>query len=94
MIKMKERSKIQKFIRFLKNNHLYSSYYSNIYNYHKNSNIIEVLYLVGQDIQFISGAFPWAGTKEGFEFWENMHRKWLADGAIPCEWVEPIPIYE
>ena len=72
-MKFIERKKL--FIRFLKENNIYSSYTNNL-------KIITVDDIVKKAMKVASSSeifssFPWRSTKEGFDFWDNLSTEWM-----------------
>lgn len=79
----------KKFFRFLKEEGAYAAFKRNfdiehistwstdLYNKIKNDG--EDFYNVVNPEHYISGAFAWANTPEGNDFWGNLHFKWIGE---------------
>ena len=75
---------IQLFYRFLKINHAYYEFISNVNNFQimtssrRLQNLEDAKYYMGNQnvTNYIIYAFRWGHTKQGHSFWENLHNKW------------------
>lgn len=68
---------INNFVRFLKENNVYDEYMENS---DLNTNFIGDFiryFTVNHPKLYIMNAFGWMGTKQGADFWEKLHSKWL-----------------
>ena len=62
------------FKKFLRDNGIYEKYCRNFnVNYAGNNNG-----KIKHKFYFISGAFFWRRTKDGFDFWEEMNKRWIS----------------
>jgi len=80
-IEKKKLELIVSFFRFLKDNFIYEKYKSYYYADNntmrtKSWKLIDFLRNCGSE-GFLTCAFCWCYTKDGFDFWENIHFKWL-----------------
>ena len=79
------------FLRFLKENNAYEQFLYNFEKikskawreyWRKNPSIVSnysvFSFLNEKEIEdWIMDAFPWASTKEGSNFWRDLHKKWV-----------------
>lgn len=82
-MKEKEKNKWEKeFRKFLIENNAYENYRGNLYKYEykMHNDLSEVISpTVLTSIipnNYIMFAFIWSDTKEGNEYWQNLHNKW------------------
>lgn len=68
------------FIRFLKNNDIFFRYMKNA----TSRNTISFYWAFGINvftkvtpIEYVDAAFSWEHAKEGFDYWDEIHSKWL-----------------
>ena len=61
---------MRKFFEFLKKNKILEQYLSNLYI---------PIDLNEHPEDYINRAFYWDDTKEGFDFWRDIHEKWLKE---------------
>lgn len=83
---MKEKDKLQIFIRFLKKHKAYNKFLSNCfsnngYRVRNNLNNQETVndfikYELENRCLFINKAFVWDDTNEGYRFWYNISNEW------------------
>lgn len=83
-VKRKNKKDLRNFIRFLKENKIYSAYFRNLksnnspfteFNYtYKHS--LKIFFSNGDPFNWLTECFCWADQKEGREFWENFHVEW------------------
>lgn len=64
----------EKFISFLKKEHIFSKFRNNYYSYAPRKKIVHEINLSADTIY---SAFIWYPTKEGDAFWRNIHNKWI-----------------
>ena len=82
----------EKFLRFLKEEGVYSKWVYNIYEQHPTSDIhfweyrwkYEVLSEKNQCEEGIIYAFSWADTIQGQEFWSALSSKWVKKARTSC----------
>jgi hypothetical protein len=83
-VKRKNKKDLRNFIRFLKENKIYSTYCKNLksnnspfapFNYAYKHNV-KIFFSDGDPFNWLTDCFCWAEQKEGHEFWENFHVKW------------------
>lgn len=78
---------LKKFYSFLKRNDATSNFLFNFITYHKNGTILNkneiVNFLVSEieksECSFIDDAFTWSDTSEGFNYWCDLHYKWMSE---------------
>ena len=83
-IKRQNKKDLRNFIRFLKENKIYSAYFRNLksntsqftaFNYqYKHS--AKKFFSDEDPLYWLTDCFCWADQKEGHEFWEKFHIKW------------------
>ena len=83
-VKSKNKKDLRNFIRYLKENKIYSAYFRNlksnnspftVFNYtYKHS--LKIFFSNGDPFNWLTECFCWADQKEGHGFWENFHVKW------------------
>lgn len=75
---LKTKYNLKLFIKFLKKEHSLEKYLFNL-NLIKGKLESEV-FILHQITEYppcmIFNAFTWGSTKEGFDYWKNLHRKW------------------
>lgn len=64
----------KKFMRFLKDNDAVTKYMEQIHIYCMTFD--QVLKRYNKD-QYIIGPFVWTNTKEGYDYWWELHEKWI-----------------
>lgn len=76
---------LKKFFRLLKEVGAYNNYIFNVTHstYHEYKNAKEFFSAVCTD-EFINRAFFWAGTIQGREYWEYLHRQWSNKQPWTC----------
>ena len=73
----------QLFVHFLKENYAYEKFILNIYNKHKsqysgNSRIFTLGKLIEYNFScYIDYAFTWDETNEGWDYWNDLNKKWI-----------------
>ena len=67
-VKRKNKNDLRNFIRYLKENKIYSAYVRNL----KSNNSPQTAF----NFNWLTECFCWADQKEGHGFWENFHVKW------------------
>ena len=66
----------EQFIEFLKENEAYRDYIKNLKN-HRGLTLDEYFNRRCADEESVlMDAFVWAETKEGYEYWKNLNKKW------------------
>ncbi len=86
---MKKYIQFQEFVSFLKNNKVYKEYRKNCsipskdknfrdfyQNYTRGAFSTKILRTNLDYLTFLSAAFKWSETKEGWIFWKNVKGKW------------------
>jgi len=83
-VKTKKKKVLCNFIRFLKENKIYSAYFRNLKSngdpfspfniIHKHS--AKKFFSNGDPFYWLTDSFCWADQREGHEFWENFHIRW------------------
>lgn len=83
-VKIKKRKDLRNFIRFLKENKIYSAYFRNLKS--NNSPLtmfncaykhsMKIFFSDGDPFNWLTDCFCWADQKEGHGFWENFHVEW------------------
>ena len=65
------------FLRFLKNNDVYIQY-RNCFKQSKPHfrHLIKNNWFYNTKVDIINASFHWASTKEGHDFWMNLHKQW------------------
>ena len=69
----------RKFIRFLKQNNAYEQF---MFNFRKqnplcnNKELYFKSYSNADTLKYVDYAFVWDNTKEGWEYWANLDKKW------------------
>lgn len=82
---MKYTKKLRQFIRFLKDNDVFKQYMFTTKNakgqWFENRKFSDRYFEIFQECfeDIIDMSFCWAATKEGHEFWLNLHKKWKYD---------------
>ena len=83
-VKRKNKKDLRNFIRYLKENKIYSAYVRNlkcnnspftVFNYMYNHSVKD-FFSDGDPFNWLTECFCWADQKEGHEFWENFHVNW------------------
>jgi len=83
-VKIEKKNDLCNFIRFLKDNKIYSAYFRNLksnylpyapFNYYYKHNT-KNFFSNAKPIYWLTECFCWAAQKEGHEFWENFHVRW------------------
>lgn len=68
------------FIEFLKVKGMYKLYVNNMYKLYVNNwkNVIgSVLKPIKKPRHYVSFAFSWSHTEEGYDFWKDLDTQWL-----------------
>lgn len=65
--------RIKEFFKFLKENDALEKYLSNI-----DTADIAPFFKMSTPRSYIALAFCWGDTKEGWDFWSNLHTKWCS----------------
>ena len=71
---LKEQSR--NIVQFLKDNGVYERFWENIFNQNTQDEIIDYMKNRFGTSCIFSGAFVWAGTPEGVDFWRDLEEKW------------------
>ena len=77
-------NEFKKFLRYLKDNGIYNSYFNNLRSNRNEYNIFNSIYAHNLKVFFstcqpqfwLTDCFCWADQKEGNDFWENFHVGW------------------
>lgn len=63
--------------RFLMDNGCYHLYMFNIFNSHECTDEVLFYFITSRNVlSYINGVFAWCFTKEGYDYWESIDKKW------------------
>lgn len=68
----------EQFFKFLKRNDIYGKFLNNINNVGRK---IKYFFERADKSAYVSSAFNWDRTPEGFKYWDDINRKWLIECA-------------
>ena len=81
----------EKFLRFLKEEGVYSEWIYNIYEQHPTSDIhfwectLKSMFNEKRKCaQCINYAFCWTTTRQGYDFWDGINNKWTKLRSMKC----------
>lgn len=71
---------VKKFLRWLKNNNLYEKYKEETFSFRGKDNVMcktRDLFNQAKPRLYILGAFDWAHTEDGLDFWSEKNYMWV-----------------
>lgn len=75
----KGKNNLRLFFRFLKENHCFNNYQKAFYSSKRNNCIHSFQNFFNTNINLIlSVSFVWVETEEGYDFWNNIHKRFIS----------------